>query len=156
MATAGRRRALKKLQKLRDFMGGSGNTATTEVPDILVGFKPIQIKYLERRKRANSEDVDLVAEEAALTALIYIDTFFKLRSTKLKKECVEKLICCASKASAKLGSLALRISEAFVSTMKTILELDFELGNALNIGKSEKLCSREFISCKNPAAKCDL
>ena len=49
----------------------NGSSSTTEVPDILVGFKPIKIKYLERRKRAE-ENIDLVAEESSLTALIYI------------------------------------------------------------------------------------
>ena len=49
----------------------SGSSSTTDVPDILVGFKPIKIKYLERRKRAE-ESIDLVAEESSLTALIYI------------------------------------------------------------------------------------
>ena len=126
---------------------------------LLAGFKPIKIKYLERRKRAEA-NIDLVAEESSLSALIYIDTFLRLQdhsTTNLKQNCVEKIVCCAAKASSQLGYLGIKLSDTFLETMKMMLNLNSDkLSKAHQIGKNDgESCAKNYVTCKHPKAKCD-
>ena len=161
MATAGRRRALKRLERLKKFLENpsatsSSTTTTEEPPDILIGFRPIQIKYLERKKRQNEVNLDFVAEEASLTALIYVDAFFKLQAKKSKSVCVSKVLCCAAKSSAQLGELGLKIASALSQAMQKILDLNEKLAaEALENGKNLKDCSQLYSKCRNTSIKCE-
>ena len=76
---------------------------------------------------------------------------------KSKQSCMEKLICCASKASSLLGVLGNKLSDTFLDTMKMMLKLDSELViKAHNEGKNGQSCTKKYLNCKHPEVKCDL
>ena len=119
MATAGRRRTLKRLEKLKKF--GQGEQYLSRPDDIRVGFKPIQIKHL-KRKRRKEENLETVAEEASLIALAYTDLFLSLENkNQTPVNCMQRMVCCTAKASASVGSLGLRLAHVFAKTMTTML-----------------------------------
>ena len=102
----------------------------------------------------------MVAEESSLSALIYIDTFLRLQdhsTTNLKQNCVEKIVCCAAKATSQLGQLGIRLSDTFLETMKMMLNLNSDkLSQAHQIGKNDgESCAKNYVTCKHPKAKCD-
>ena len=76
----------------------------------------------------------------------------------MKQSCIEKLICCTSKASSQLGALGSKLSDTFLETMKMMLELKLDsdfIINAHQNGKNDKSCAKQYSSCKHPKAKCD-
>ena len=92
--------------------------------------------------------------------MIYIDTFLRLQdhsTTNLKQSCVEKIICCAAKASSQLGQLSMKLSDTFLQTMEMMLNLNSDkLSKAHQIGKNGmESCAKYYLSCKHPKAKCD-
>ena len=92
--------------------------------------------------------------------MIYIDTFLKLQdhsTTNLNQNCVEKIICCAAKASSQLGQLGTKLSDTLLQTMKMMLNLNSDkLSKAHQIGKNGmESCAKYYLSCKHPKAKCD-
>ena len=123
MATAGRRRTLKRLDKLKKFSQGEEYFSRPDT--IRVGFKPIQIKHLERKKR-KEENLETVAEEASLVALAYTDLFLSLETKSktpgpVNMNCMQRMVCCTGKASASIGSLGLRLADVFAQTMISML-----------------------------------
>ena len=74
-----------------------------------------------------------------------------------KQSCMEKLICCASKASSQLGVLGNKLSDTFMDTMKMMLKLDSKLVIKAHLeGKNDQSCTKKYLNCKNPKVKCDL
>ena len=101
-----------------------------------------------------------MAEESSLSALIYIDTFLRLldhSTSNLKQNCVEKIVCCAAKASSQLGQLSMKLSDTFLETMNMMLKLNSDkLSKAHEIGKNDaESCAKNYVTCKHPKAKCD-
>ena len=122
-----------------------------------MGFKPIKIKYLERKKR--QDNVETIAEEASLTALTYIDLFFQLeKSSKGGKNsshyCEKRMICCAAKSSGKLGILSEKLAKAFIQKTLTLLELTNQYIQAHISGQNGDNCAKLYLNCKIPKYNC--
>ena len=156
MATAGRRRTLKRLEKLKNFATNVAEEGND--PGIRVGFKPIRIKHLKRAKR-KEEDLEVVAEEASIVALAYVDLFLTIE--KLKKEhqtvsvgCLKRMFCCTAKAASVQGSLGVRLSQVFSSNMPQLLQFPANyISNAQEDGIKMYPC-RKF-HCEMKRLACD-
>ncbi len=158
MATAGRRRTLKRLERLREFVKNPAKAVDNQglrIPKkntTFVSFKPIKIKYLT--KRSSSEDdanVDVIAEETSLVALIYVNLFTKLEKMDQQNgSCVQRMFCCAAKAAGKLMSpLAEKMA-------KTLQEGAIKLSNLPHFDiQSASSCSSTFAKCKSKLHACD-
>ncbi len=173
MATAGRRRALKRLQRLKDFMTGTTTTTTSKpLSDILIGFRPIKVGYLDRQKRDEKEklaketNIDRVAEESSLTALIYIDALLKLlklrasqKGSRVKDksgDCMARLICCAAKASVQLGDLGTKLAGTFKTALVQVLNLSPEMAiKSHDTGQKLQNCNKIYATCRRPQIKCE-
>ena len=104
-------------------------------------------------KKRNQSVLDFVAEESSLTALTYIDLFFELDKMKWKKSCIERMVCCAARASKILGDLSMKISNALMQGIQQIMKID--VYNAHRHGQLNKSCSKAFIHCRNSKFSCD-
>ena len=156
-ATAGRRRTLKRLERLKNLLKGNQNNDPQNSdekapPDIRVGFKPIKIKYHDRKRRES--DIDVVAEESSLTALTYIDLFLQLQNIQDKPKCSQRLICCTAKSMNKLGELAKKISGALAQKMVLMLDLDNDHIQAHFRGQNGQDCSQIYVECRVPQHNC--
>ena len=150
MATAGRRRALKRLERLKNIISSNNKTKISS-PDILVGFKPIKIKYHDRKRR--EENIDIVAEDASLTALTYIDLFLQLE-TQNKSSCSQRMVCCAAKSVSKLGVLSDKLANAFVQKIVSLLELNNDHIQAHFHGQKGGACAKVYLECRLPKYNC--
>jgi hypothetical protein len=98
---------------------------------------------------------DLVAEEASLTALTYIDLFLNLSQKMPKQPCIARMLCCASKASSRSGAVAERIAQVLSKTLVSMLRLDSALYKASELGLTGKSCSKNFLDCRLSKFNCD-
>ena len=144
MATAGRRRTLKRLEELKKFATGNNKSK------IRVGFKPIRIKHLSSsRKKRKESDLEAVAEEASLVALSYMELFLnvsKYQKSLQSQDCMARLFCCASKAASSIGNLGQRLALLFSQTTIQMLHLNPVLGEAHRSGSSMSSCQK--FNCK--------
>ena len=153
MATAGRRRTLKRLEKLKNFAEATGLGGGSNVKSkIRVGFKPIHIKHLKSRKKRKESDLEAVAEEASLVALSYMDLFLNIstyqKSLQQSEGCIARLFCCASKAASSIGNLGRRLAFLFSQTTFRMLHLDpVVLGEAHTTGLGMMSSCQKF-KCK--------
>ena len=65
---------------------------------------------LSQRRKRNAENKLSVAEDASLTALIYVDMFFRLTGSRENPECVAHYFCMSSKSAKMLGDLPVKLS----------------------------------------------
>ena len=120
-----------------------------------MGFKPIKIKYLERKKR--QDNVETIAEETSLAALTYIDLFLQLEKSSTGKKssnCRKRMICCAAKSSAKLGILGEKLAKAFIQKIVTLLKLNNQYIRAHINGQNGENCAKLYLNCKIPKYNC--
>ena len=155
MATAGRRRTLKRLERLKNFAAGLDNNSGEQVKsEIRVGFKPIQIKHLRRKKRKES-DLEAVAEEASLAALLFMDLFLNMSTFKksMPLTCMERMFCCTSKAASSLGGLGQRLASLFSQTAIKMLHLKppTAFDEASKLGSAMESC--QMFVCRSSKVK---
>ena len=155
MATAGRRRTLKRLEKLKNFAAGlDSNNGEQVKSEIRVGFKPIQIKHLRRKKRKES-DLEAVAEEASLAALLFMDLFLNMSTFKksMPLTCMERMFCCTSKAASSLGGLGQRLASLFSQTAIKMLHLNplTAFDEASKLGSAMESC--QMFACRSSKVK---
>ena len=156
MATAGRRRTLKRLERLKNFAAGLDSNSGEQVKsdEIRIGFKPIQIKHLRRKKRKES-DLEAVAEEASLAALLFMDLFLNMSTFKksMPLTCMERMFCCTSKAASSLGGLGQRLASLFSQTAIKILHLNplTAFDEASKHGSAMKSC--QIFACRSSKVK---
>ena len=105
----------------------------------------------ERKRR--EENIDIVAEDASLTALTYIDLFLQLE-TQNKSSCSQRMVCCAAKSVSKLGVLSDKLANAFVQKIVSLLELNNDHIQAHFQGQKGGACAKVYLECRLPKYNC--